>query len=157
MPPGPDAHYRRKTADLAYLAGIIDGEGCVTLSKQRRRPLGHVACLVVCMTHEPVIRHLQAQFGGRIRHRIKANPAHKPQWEWRITGRKAVELLFEAAPWIRVKEMQVSVLCEWANTVIENTAPCKLGVPVEIMVRRSDLIDQIHTLNRRGAYDASRP
>src|SRR5437867_10480895 len=47
---------------LAYTAGIIDGEGCITssLPKTNHRPL----CIKLLMIHKPTVAWLHKTFGG---------------------------------------------------------------------------------------------
>lgn len=87
------------STDLAYIAGIIDGEGSIM-----RNPQG-LWIVRVNMTDRPLIEWLYS-FGGKFAFRgvPKAHPNHKPQYEWMVARQLDVVTLLEAIlPYMRVK------------------------------------------------------
>ena len=81
--------------ELAYIAGLFDGEGSVDyaqrLAKQRKdRPNRYVCwniCCTVSMTDKPVVKWLHETLQmGTVRLRVKnKSPSSKPHWkdQWR--------------------------------------------------------------------------
>jgi len=88
-------------SDLAYLAGIIDGEGSVgnhSAGVGKRRFV-----IEVKMTDEPLIDWLVATFGGFKQFRPKQNIKWKDQWRWRVQGKSAESLYAQVLPHLRIK------------------------------------------------------
>ncbi|KKL96039.1 hypothetical protein LCGC14_1848460 [marine sediment metagenome] len=78
--------------DLAYAAGLIEGEGCITPNSEKRsnrmswRPYCRVS---VAMTDEEPVKWLYELFGGTMRPKPTKNPRHKDQFHWEVGGRRA--------------------------------------------------------------------
>ncbi len=75
-------------ADFAWAAGIVDGEGYVTmrkqLDKQRGKSYTHPQ-ITVNMTHEPTIRRLHELFGVGAFAKLNKSPgleSRKQAWRW---------------------------------------------------------------------------
>ena len=92
---------------LAYIAGILDGEGCITRANDH--PIVQVG-----MTDEPVVRWL-AQIGGTLRVEDGPNRGNrKPLYRWRLLAASDVEGFLRAVfPWLRVKRQQAE------NAIVE--------------------------------------
>jgi hypothetical protein len=79
--------------DAAYIAGLVDGEGTVTLSRLHRNENRR---LVVCISNNDLgmLRQVQAIIGaGRITSKRVYSPRHAPSFNYQINGRQALELL----------------------------------------------------------------
>lgn len=77
---------------LDYVAGIIDGEGTITLSRMRKMDKWRTPVVSVSSTTIEILNALVSVFGGHIcKHKIY-KPHHLPSFSWRIEGRKAVTL-----------------------------------------------------------------
>jgi hypothetical protein len=80
--------------DLAWLAGLIEGEGCFTRHTTRGR--WHSANIKVQMSDEDVIRRcLSVSNLGRVHGPyVRDNPKWSPQWIWAVTRRdEGIELM----------------------------------------------------------------
>lgn len=87
----------------AYFAGIVDGEGHVSLSKNRQREMPQ-ALITVGMTHEATIRALHAHFGvGSTRRREAAKEGWLPQWVWTAKAKMARTVIAELLPYLITK------------------------------------------------------
>jgi hypothetical protein len=89
---------RSDLAVLGYVAGLIDGEGCITLDNNCWR-------VQIAMTDQPVIEWL-GNFGGTVRERkVKGN--RKRCWRWLVMRQSEVlDLLSAVLPFMRVKRNQ---------------------------------------------------
>ena len=106
----------RKT-DLAYAAGIIDGEGCIGISFHRQvRPnksyTFYELQVRVNHTNEWLCQWLRFAFGGHVSPRnsqsMKRN-TWKPQWAWEIAARRALVFLELIYPYLRLKKPQAEI------------------------------------------------
>lgn len=109
-----------KRTDLAYTAGIIDGEGSISLVYARQKPYRSSLNVIVQVanTNEWLVQWLRMAYGGWI---TKANRSQvqdkiwKPAYQWRITGIKAKEFLELIYPYLRLKRPQAEIAISLAK------------------------------------------
>ena len=94
--------------NLAYLAGIMDGEGMVTISNHSQRDRVYLPKVAVNMTHRQMLQDLADVFGGNVRDKpvLPTQLNNKPQFIWQLTGQKAVHVCEKLLPWLRIKRAQ---------------------------------------------------
>jgi len=94
--------------DLAYLAGLVDGEGCIRIKRtkaykcQGRQTPGYHASISVRMVDEPSIAFLHETLGGWYyleKHRAKG----RPMYCWQASDQKAATILRALLPYLRLK------------------------------------------------------
>ena len=87
--------------ELGWVAGILEGEGCFTPSRQRSGDKTYVyARIQLNMTDEDVMIRFHETVGiGRLSgpHYYK-NPNWKPRWTWRVSNGDAKDLMREIRP-----------------------------------------------------------
>lgn len=90
---------------LAYLAGLIDGEGYIGVKKARRKdcisPLYHER-IQVRMVHEDAIKLLTDTLGGSY-YREKPRARGRPLYCWQASDWIASYALERLLPWLLVK------------------------------------------------------
>lgn len=95
--------------DLAWAAGIVDGEGCIHIA--RNGPERWLLRVSVCNTDFRMTGRLFGLFGGNLCgvtfHRNSRST--KAQEKWEICGAKAAEFLKRIRPFLVVKGEQVDV------------------------------------------------
>lgn len=106
-------------AVLGYIAGIIDGEGCL-----RRRADG-LWTVEVQMTHEPVVDWLHS-FGGST-YSYERPPPRKKIHSWRVARRHDALILLKALePYMIVKQERAREAIHELTTRVEGrTRPSK--------------------------------
>ena len=128
-------------AKYGYLAGIIDGEGCITIGAGKKETcINYNALVLVQNTSKKLIDWLQANFGGQIYLSKKETEKNKEAWMWRLTKQKDIEiLLLSILPYLIIKREQAKVLLNFV----------RLGrtTPVE---SRLKAYEEIRALNVRG-------
>ena len=78
--------------NLAYLAGIVDGEGYFFLEQARKNY--RIPVLGVEMAEKDVIEAFSDYFGcGNFFIRTPKQPHHKLLYRWRVRGRPAIAIL----------------------------------------------------------------
>ncbi len=89
--------------DLAYLAGLVDGEGSIGVYKNG--PNRDRGSLTICMTTPDVLRWVESTFGGHLTGPyVDTRPNHSPTWTWRISAQRPLErMLVALSPHLRVK------------------------------------------------------
>src|SRR5881396_3370006 len=99
-------------AELAYFAGIIDGEGCLALHEsvsQNGLPF-HTASLRVANTNERMIAWIQARFPGKVDFRTQRNENAKSMWQWALFGTSVETVLIAVLPYLVCKHEQAELL-----------------------------------------------
>ena len=108
------------SAQLAYIAGLFDGEGCVQFKKRMetkgrlksgkiRRSNSTIITLEISMTEQPVVRWIHKILKvGSVNINIKnKSPSSKPHWKdqlrWRCGYRDALKVAKLLFPYARVK------------------------------------------------------
>ena len=100
-----------RQTDLAWAAGIVDGEGCILLYRAKTRTGdAWVLRLTVINTSQPMLQRLQEIFQlGSVRQRRRTNPRHKVQWTWEIAARKAEAALILLLPYLVTKRREAEL------------------------------------------------
>lgn len=108
--------YKMTKQELAYTAGIIDGEGSISIvkaktCKSKTTQRGYLLELKVGVsnTDERLVRWLKKRYGGCIVKRRVANPRWKDYWEWRVQTAQAVHFLEMIQPWVLLKQQQIKI------------------------------------------------
>jgi hypothetical protein len=92
---------RLDPAIAGYLAGLIDGEGTVTLARLHRNENRR---LVVSISNNDLVllRFVRSAVGaGRITAKRTYSPRHSPAFTYQVSSRQALELLRQTAPFLR--------------------------------------------------------
>ncbi len=75
-----------------YIAGIIDGEGTITLSNSNTKSKMRVPVVSVSSTTLPLLEFLKQNYGGSIsKHKIYKSH-HKQSWSWKVTYNGAIRV-----------------------------------------------------------------
>ena len=99
-----------KKTDLAYVAGIFDGEGCVCLRINKGRY--YSLDISVANTNEWLMQWLKFAFGGNfyaMQAKTRKAQNWKPCWRWTITGNKGSSFLKLILPYLRLKKPQAEL------------------------------------------------
>ena len=105
---------RWKREDLAWAAGLIEGEGCIYSSMRSTGVRGGRAVwhLTVQMTDEDVLRRLAAVIGlgnvcGPYKNKGDGKKAYKPIWSWTVSSRTHVYAVLVALwPWLGARRRE---------------------------------------------------
>lgn len=99
--------------ERGYLAGIIDGEGTITLTKDKefRYPTISVASCTVGILE--TIKEICD--GGVITPKRTYKSNHSPSWSWKIERQRAIAVLEEVAPHLKEPKKKAR-----AELILEN-------------------------------------
>lgn len=105
----------KKVAILAYIAGILDGEGCITIIRQKRKSykLGwqYQLRIIVSNADRWLCYFLKQEFGGSVQECF--SPTNTKMYRWYLTSRKALNFLEAVLPYIHIKKSQAEVAIEF--------------------------------------------
>ncbi len=106
--------------ELAYFAGLFDGEGCVNIVEVKPKPGRHSPTFQtlaqVSMTDRRSLDLLIGSFGGRIR--LSTKEGSRPIWVWRAYHKNAKKFLEDVLPYLVVKKHQAELLIELEERVL---------------------------------------
>lgn len=102
--------------DAAYLAGLIDGEGCIFIIRARRkdstRGFIYNSGLDITMTSYFILKFCHAVTGvgslNKRKYAVKKN--WKRAWKWRVCSNQAVEVLTQIFPFLKLKKQQAEIV-----------------------------------------------
>ena len=97
-------------AEAAYLAGLIDGEGTVTLS---RKHAGDMRQLVVSIssTELPILEFALRSIGaGKLTNKGTTQAHHTPSYAYALWNRQALALLVQVEPYMRSYKRERALL-----------------------------------------------
>ena len=116
--------------DLAYIAGIVDGEGYVGIkrSKANGKTTGRVndayhERIQVRMVDEPAIRFLADTLGGWYYKEKPHCNNGRPLYCYQASDKKASEILTALLPYLRIKTEQANIVL--ALTTHQRTLPAE--------------------------------
>jgi len=141
--------------DLAYLAGIVDGEGTVTVLVNYNAKTGGqgATCkIMVPNTYEPLIVWLADTFGGRISRYGKIRSAkHKQLYMWYVSATRSAQLLELILPYLKIKRRQAEIVIA-VHKLRGKPMAGKQGkvLSKENFEARQPLIAELRVLNKRG-------
>lgn len=136
----------------AYLAGVIDGEGCITTSGPRG------IRLQIANTNRPWLEALREWVGGTLHeHRGKFNK--RPSFSLSFTIQETQEALAQCQPFLMIKQQQAALFFDWIALRAQCAGTIRPGYPMapEYKAGVRALKERLHVLNRRGVHGQSYP
>lgn len=115
-----------RDTDIAYIAGVIDGEGYIGIKKagtpraDRRTP-GYIAMVQVKMVDEPAIRFLAETLGGWYYLQKPSARKGRPLYCWQVSHKAADTVLLAVLPYLRVKRQSAETVLQFRELQAQST------------------------------------
>ena len=138
--------------NLAYVAGLIDGEGCIHLDVTKGR--WYQPRVSVGMT-EPALQlltSLKDEWGGTLYRLRKPTQKWAGAWTWHLTGPVAAELLTAIRPFLRLKTAQADAALE-LNAIVQSlpkTASGQARWNPQAQAKCAKIREQMKAMNKKG-------
>ena len=84
----------------AYISGLIDGEGTITLTRHKKNEFRSPAVSMV-NTDKELLVYIQGHYGGSICSQKTYKSHHKQSWTWSISSNRALTLLRDIMPFLQ--------------------------------------------------------
>jgi hypothetical protein len=141
--------------DLAYLAGVIDGDGTIVIGKTRSRAKSGIFYprydlrVAVYNTDERLMLWIEERFGGHVYtvRRNKPLPNRRVAYKWTLGQRQAAILLKQVRPYLVIKAAQSDLALKFQESKMSANAGRKGGVPAEIEAQRAEWMLGMKLLN----------
>lgn len=138
--------------EASYLAGLLDGEGGIQLRKvhtyDKYRTTTYCLCISITNTFKDVLLWTQMKvgFGSIYAKNRNLLGRNKICWEWRATGRRAIDFLRQIYPYLKIKRLQADIAFEFGETLFYPSRRIG-GLPDNIIQIREGLRERIKALN----------
>jgi hypothetical protein len=131
---------------LAYIAGVIDGEGTIGIYRQRSTRYQMKVC--ISNSSWDLLEWIRERVGGPLVLIAKATPKHREGWQLVVSQYQATPLLLGCREYLQVKGAQADL----ALGYMDEYRPARGRVPPteEQLTRRRWYWDETRRLNRRG-------
>lgn len=144
--------------EKAYLAGIIDGEGSISISRSGKNRGCNASRLMLVLTITSTSKNLleyckAVTEGGQITMKRKVTSNHRACYEWRIRNHNAGRILFLIIPYLLLKKDQALLAIKFVETIRPRGGSIPLSV--EIQVYREDCRSEIMKMNRKRESEAT--
>lgn len=168
----PVIPYQKVTYDpikLAYLAGIVDGEGSLCVYRvnpakyNRYQTPNFRAVLNISNTRKELVEWLDENFSnfnsGHKKHRrsiFKKNSTHE-RWiyEWVVQGYRLQDICEQLLPYLVLKKRQAELIIEFRKTYgIQKGFGAAAPLEPEILAKREDIRVEMCRLNAKGFLKA---
>lgn len=135
-----------RAVDLAWLAGILDGEGTITLCGNRRKRSYYIQ-VSIGMTHLPTIQHIRRTTAvGFFVRSVPKNPKHRTCYYWTARCKNAAMWLRKLLPYLVTKKRQAKIALEYDSLMM----PIGKRIPNINRQKREALIRRWRALNKKG-------
>lgn len=141
-------------AHAAYLAGIIDGEGYVGLSRKReptqRSGYSYRPVLSVSNTKRELLEWIAevTQVGSICA--MKKMPRCKQSWVWQTWSQRASTILQQTIPYLIIKHRQARLVIGYAAVHGQVNRRGKFGLTLEEHADQARIHSALKQLNTRG-------
>ena len=133
-----------KEVEKAYIAGIVDGEGTVSLLKHRKNetPTPNVT---VANNNLTLLQWIREKVGGTISSKKKRLPNHNNSYAWSVRQDRAIRFLTEIHDYLIVKKEQAELILKDYKAVTHPAGK----YTAEMLEKKNKLVEKIRELNRR--------
>lgn len=153
-------YVRKEYSDttLAYMAGIIDGEGALTSGSYTKGPNGdphYTTYLIISSTDEILIDWLVSTFGSKkYTYTRKQTPTNslKQVYKWQCTGDLLMHICELTYPYIIIKKRQIEIVMEMIrSSKLKFYAVGQRGPRIhpEVSELRAKLVSELRSLHAR--------
>jgi hypothetical protein len=152
-----------KETDKAYLAGMVDGEGCISILSQidKSGTMTYRLIIDVSSTDAGVIHYLHELWGVGAIHITRPNDGrHRDGYHWVVSSRYAADLLATILPYLILKKNQAELALRFQATMRPREIAAGKGVgrymktPLELVELRESYKQQLSAmkgyLSKRG-------
>lgn len=141
---------------LAYIAGILDGEGCIAISKKKCRDgtakgIQYRLYVSVANTDLKMIKFIKQTTGVGSIYKIKRNcERHKTAWRWNLWSIQASDLLRDVHSYLITKKNQAKIGIKFIDDKRDGVG--RNGLYKYEWDKQINAHKKMSTLNRRGSH-----
>lgn len=139
--------------ELAYLAGMIDADGYITIQRRRREGKVYFGVKVGIAGTRREPHDLAAElFGGSVNAYSAKKRKHRPQFQWSRFGADAAEVITLIRPYLRIKREQARIALEMQEHLMLGRDPYSpflwMGLDYDPDELSEELAEEMRGLNQ---------
>jgi hypothetical protein len=134
-------------ADIAYTAGLFDGEGSISIVKLAKYPRFTFLQISVGNNFPEAIFFVQSLLGGYV---TCVKSATRDQfYKWALKGKKAGQALRTLLPYLRITKEQAQLAIEFQELVNSGKHGFRNPITEDEIVKREEIRREISFLNAK--------
>ncbi|MBF0484500.1 MAG: LAGLIDADG family homing endonuclease [Candidatus Omnitrophica bacterium] len=130
--------------EKAYIAGIIDGEGTVSLNRRRKNET-HTPNVSIANNNLVMLQWIQSKAGGLICSKKKRLAHHNNSYAWSVRQDRAIDFLNEIKKYLIIKKQQAELITMEYKKVTHRAGK----YTPELLAKKEALVENIRQLNQR--------
>lgn len=130
--------------EKAYLAGIVDGEGTITLMKHHRNET-HIPFVGIANNNLVLLEWIKSIVGGNICAKKKRLPHHNNSYVLNIRQDRALRFINDIKKYLIVKRAQAELISSKYKAVTHRAGK----YTPEMLAKKNELVAKIRELNQR--------
>ena len=143
-----DIHVPSTAIDLAYAAGIVDGEGCIWAKfDMNKQGMSTFLQLQITMCSENVVAWFAQTFGGSVYIQQPKSFNYRAKFTWQIRGRQVGIVLSSLIPYLKEKKQRAYLAIELSEILGRSTPGRRRKISEEELSRRRELASSIKAFN----------
>lgn len=140
---------RPTTHDLAWAAGLFEGEGTVTIGRRGSNDTYRLIATVQMTDHE-AIAFFDERWSGWMQYNARDGVRHRPTFVWTVNAQHAEDFLCDIAPYLHTSRVQEKVAVALRFRELQSSLRRVYAAPGYKDNQRA-LYQELATLNLRGA------
>lgn len=120
-----------RQTELAYYAGLFDGEGCIHIrkTKTKRQQITYGLVCKISMCNFFVLEQLQQSFGGSLHkeREHKYSNRYNKLWTWTLSCIMAKAFLIAVYPFLRLKKSEAELAIQFQETKVSGARKGQWG------------------------------
>lgn len=150
------------SSDLAYAAGLFDGEGhiCIYYSTSGRTKKSYPRYglrVQIGQTEIAAIKWMHETFGGNVtrsRHKISYKSGNHERWNWTVATGRAAQFLRATRPFLKLKGDEADIAIAFQASMMITG---RQTLPENVVAFRKDCYEEIRAIrHKKRALNASR-
>lgn len=130
--------------EKAYIAGIVDGEGTVTLMKHHKNETP-IPFISIANNNLKLLQWIKHRCGGLIASKKKYKPQHNNSFVWSVRQDRALGFLKETLQYLIIKKPQASLILKKYKAVTHRAGK----YTPKMLSDKMKLVAKIRELNQR--------
>ena len=130
--------------EKAYVAGIVDGEGTVTLMKHHRNETP-IPCVSIANNNLKLLHLIKHGYGGLICSKRKYQSHHRDSFVWSVRHNRALWFLKEIIQYLIVKKPQATLILKKYKSVTHRAGK----YTPKMLKAKMELVAKIREMNQR--------
>jgi hypothetical protein len=133
------------TTRLAYIAGFVDGEGCIRIKKSNQSGNSYYVTFQVTNTDKAPLELIQSIFGGKVFYQEKG--VNRIIWQYYITCAEAVDALRTISGFLITKKKQAEIAIWFHDNKSTLNSEQKLAAHNKISRMKKDIYETPELIN----------